>query len=167
MSPCSGLPTENLTGNRSQSELVCPRDVFVWASDRFPQSPFSLEDFASSIQSEKKGRDDSRADDLPIYAGGVTWTDALYDEKLRSTLVNQRDPPDDEMSSRVESGYLKTIGALLRLLLDKDVGGKRAVFQSQASVIAAIEQKFPQISGLSKRELEDKFAQANKSLTTD
>jgi hypothetical protein len=137
---------------------VRPRDVIAWASNRFPKFAFSLSDLPVSA-------DDSSRAEPPLYPGGVGWQESVYEEQLRAARGDKPDRSQDEISSRAELGYLKTIGALLRLLLE--VRGKSAVFPSQAAVIAAIETKFPDTSGLSKRELEAKFAQANKSLVAD
>jgi hypothetical protein len=70
------------------------------------------------------------------------------------------------ITQRTETGYLITIGALLELLVSNQPSAGRG-FPSEANVIAAICSLHPRMRGLSKRELEKKFAAAKRALTSE
>lgn len=55
------------------------------------------------------------------------------------------------------------IGALLAVMLEKSQSGQpRSIYKTQAAVVDAITSQFPGVSGLSKRTLDRKFAQARR-----
>ena len=56
---------------------------------------------------------------LELYAGGTTWVDAEYDERLRGL---SSPPGDDEPDTKTRGTYLRTIRALavLARLIDDD-----------------------------------------------
>jgi hypothetical protein len=70
------------------------------------------------------------------------------------------------ISQRAEAGYLNTIGALLDLLLSKG-GDGRGLFPSEAAIINAIAERYPGKSGLAQRTLEERFAQAKRTLKVE
>jgi len=73
--------------------------------------------------------------------------------------------PTENLSHRAESNYLKIIAGLLDLMLTKNKLGKRgSIYGKQSAIIAEIQQRFPGESGLSERNLQEKFAAANKEL---
>jgi hypothetical protein len=89
----------------------------------------------------------------------------------RDTIAGERDSLRgivDKMSSpggRAEITYLNIIGALLGLMLGKSPAGKeQSVFDSQASIISALLAHHDGKPGLSARTLEDKFAEAKRTL---
>lgn len=69
-------------------------------------------------------------------------------------------------SERAEATYLNIIGALLALMLGKTpAGNPQSVYNSQAAIIDALLAHGNDRPGISKRTLEEKFAEANRSLT--
>jgi hypothetical protein len=88
-------------------------------------------------------------------------------ERLNKNALEQRSSQESgnskQLAARSETAYLNAVGALLLLLLDKDSSGK-PFFPSQASIISAIQSRFAGKHGLSERELEEKFAEAKRSL---
>lgn len=74
----------------------------------------------------------------------------------------QRDKPGE----RAETTYLNIIGGLLNLMLSKTPAGKpQSVFSSQSAIIDTLLAHYSGNSGISKRTLEEKFAEAKRSLT--
>ncbi|MDF5890264.1 hypothetical protein P4A93_01280 [Pseudomonas syringae pv. syringae] len=70
-----------------------------------------------------------------------------------------------QLSERSELTYQNIIGALLNLFLDQSPAGHPlSVFKSQAAIVDAVIARHPDVSGLSKRTLDEKFAAANRSL---
>jgi hypothetical protein len=66
---------------------------------------------------------------------------------------------------RAETTYLNIIGGLLALMLGKSPAGKpQSVFNNQAAIIAALLANHPGKPGISARTLQDKFAEAKRSL---
>lgn len=69
------------------------------------------------------------------------------------------------VSERQQSAYLRIVGSLLALLLGKSPAGKPySSFESQQAVIDAIHGHFGERAGLSRRNLEDKFARGKRLL---
>lgn len=67
---------------------------------------------------------------------------------------------------RAETTYLNIIGALLGLMLGGSPAGKPySSFDSQAAVISALLGNYPGKTGLAARTLEEKFAEAKRSLS--
>lgn len=84
----------------------------------------------------------------------------LEQESLKALVKTQ-----GELSDRSEYTYLQIIGALVHTILDVSPAGKPlSVFKSQAAVVDALTARFSDISGLSKRTLDEKFAAANRTL---
>lgn len=79
----------------------------------------------------------------------------------RDTLVANGAP----VSQRSETTYLNTIGGLLGLMLGtSSTGAKHSVYKDQAAIISALLAHYPKTDGLSKSNLESKFAEAKRSL---
>jgi len=71
------------------------------------------------------------------------------------------------LRSTTETVYLNIIGALIETIVSKDSYGKPlSRFENQARVIEYLIDNFPGASGISKRSLEDKFADGKRSLAT-
>ncbi len=95
-----------------------------------------------------------------LYEENLRLKDEL--EKYKSKIGGQK-----PISERKQGAYLNIIGALLGLLLGKSPGGKPySQFETQQAVIDAIHGNYGEQGGLSKRNLEDKFAQAKRNLET-
>lgn len=87
--------------------------------------------------------------------------------KLKKELEKLKENPEAHkpISERQQGAYLNIIGALLGLLLGKSPSGKPySDFKNQQALIDAIHGNFGEASGLSKRNLEDKFALARRTL---
>jgi len=89
-------------------------------------------------------------------------TEALVNKIGEVTSYKNDDQP---LQIREKTSYLNIIGALLGVLLGKSSNGiAYSKFESQQSIIDAIHANYSSKSGLSKRNLEAKFAEAQKSL---
>ncbi|KAA8554054.1 MULTISPECIES: hypothetical protein [Pseudomonas] len=84
----------------------------------------------------------------------------LEQESLKTLVKTQ-----GQLSDRSEHTYLQIIGALINTVLDVSPAGKPlSVFKSQAAIVDALTARHNDISGLSKRTLDKKFAAANRAL---
>lgn len=84
----------------------------------------------------------------------------LEQESLKALVKTQ-----GQLSTRSEHTYLQIIGALVNTVLDFSPAGKPlSVFKNQAAIVDAITARHKDISGLSKRTLDEKFATANRAL---
>jgi hypothetical protein len=71
----------------------------------------------------------------------------------------------DSLGERAETTYLNIIGGLLALMLSKSPAGMaQSVFDSQAAIISELLAHYENKPGIAKRTLEEKFAEANRSL---
>ncbi len=86
--------------------------------------------------------------------------------KLKGELpISAPERPDREIGPRAQTTYENIIGGLLALMLGKSPAGKRqSVFDNQAAIINALLANFPDKSGMAQRTLEEKFADAKRSL---
>jgi hypothetical protein len=104
----------------------------------------------------------------------VQW--ANYNSLAMPQEMNQiwgRGMPKDadikgaDIASKTKATYLNIIGALLELMLDKQYekprsDATRSGFKNQTEIVVYIDEKLPRKIGLTKRTLEDVFAQMNK-----
>ncbi len=68
---------------------------------------------------------------------------------------------------RSETTYLNIIGSMLRLMLAESPGGQpHSIFESQSAIISSLLAHNEGRPGISQRTLEEKFAAANRELTT-
>jgi hypothetical protein len=73
---------------------------------------------------------------------------------------------NSKVSDRSETAYLHIIGAMVSLFLDHSPSGKpHSVFRSQAAIVDALTAHHKNLSGISKRTLDEKFAAAKRSLS--
>ena len=85
----------------------------------------------------------------------------LEKENIRLMLNSNR-----KVSDRSETAYLHIIGAMLNLLLGHSPSGKpHSVFRSQSAIVDALIAYNKELSGVSKRTLDEKFAAAKRSLS--
>lgn len=83
-------------------------------------------------------------------------------EKLEAKIKENK---SNKLSTRQHSTYLRIIGALLDLLLGKSqAGNKYSKFNSQQEIINSIHDRHGKTNGLSKRNLEAKFAEAKQEM---
>lgn len=79
------------------------------------------------------------------------------------SIVEKMSTPNE----RAEKTYLNIIGAMLGLMLGKSPAGKPySVFDSQAAVISAMLGNYSGSAGIAARTLEEKFAEAKRSLSS-
>lgn len=95
-------------------------------------------------------------------ASFLEWASSVSDDGEMQLLQEQL-----KVSPRRENANLAIIGALLDLFFEVSATGKPySLFKSQADVIDKVVQKYEFVDGISQRNLEDKFAQANKHLSS-
>jgi len=84
---------------------------------------------------------------------------------LERENLNQQFKANSKVSDRSENAYLHIIGAMVSLFLDHSPSGKPySVFRSQAAIVDALTAHHKNLSGISKRTLDEKFAAAKRSL---
>ena len=89
-------------------------------------------------------------------------TQKLEEEMLALKSSTENIKP---ISEKQRGAYLRIIGSLLGLLLSKPPNGKPySRFTSQQAIIDAIHDAYGDANGLSKRNLEEQFSQAKRSL---
>lgn len=116
-------------------------DAIRWAlsTGLFPEFPFSLAD-------------------LP------PCQNPMIDEKHNPANAANEDPRDS-LASRERTTYANIIGGLLSLLLGQKANGDPiSSYSSQAEIIADLVDRFPTANGISKSNLESKFADANRAI---
>jgi len=91
----------------------------------------------------------------------VKWA-GKYNIKLPEELINQIEliHGSDTLASRERSSYLNIIGSLLKLMQSKTP----PPFGNQSAIISKILEDHPKKDGLSKRNLEKRFSEANRNL---
>lgn len=90
-------------------------------------------------------------------------------ERLESELAGVRSVIEkmETPVERAQATYLNIIGALLGLMLGKSPAGKpHSIFDSQAAIISALLGNFSGKTGIAARTLEEKFAEAKRSLSS-
>ena len=118
-----------------------PDDAVRWAlsTELFPQFPFSLADRPPS-QNHK--------------------ADEKHNPENAANKVQQ-----DTLGGRERTTYENIIGGLLSLMLGQnDNGDPLSSYRSQAEIITDLVDRFPTANGISKSNLESKFADANRAI---
>ena len=101
---------------------------------------------------------------LPNDAVLVVRTEALR-EFERQLATGQNGPSVEEVGGKERTTFLNIIGGLIGLMLAPSPLGKtRSGYSDQAAVIDGLLAHYPGAPGLSKRNLEGKFAEARRSL---
>jgi hypothetical protein len=111
----------------------------------------------------------------PVEA--VRWACSRF-ETLPSALTDAvaaalaSDSSSDKLGKplppRLEAAYLNIIGSMLALMLGESPAGKpHSVFEDQTAIVDALVANFGSIDGISKRNLDGKFAQANQKLRSE
>lgn len=151
-------------------------DLKQWMTTHFPdQKPAFLFDEIErkthaavnidSFQALQVDRDAARAE----LAVATRWADDYVGkhkaavaelDSLRAAANKGVDP-----GPRSEATYQSIIGGLIDLMLGKTPAGKPgSVYMSQAAIIDALSIKFENVPGMSKRNLELKFAEARRMI---
>jgi hypothetical protein len=125
-----------------------PGDWLAWAARKEIEIPFELQPLAP-------------ADELP----GL-----LEPSKGKASSDNSAESAKqaEDLDPRERTTYLNTIGALLELLLARNVAGNpRFGYESEARVIEALQQLRPHSRGIKERTLQDTFAAAKRELNKE
>jgi hypothetical protein len=176
-------------------QLLDPREVARWAlgmptklpilpSDFPYRGPTEVTDYEcgrilititnwldTEVARRRRANENSTADALALVQARIN--DLLTGKPLAAKQIeglNSAPTLGDSVSEprnkdKQQTAHLNTIGALLELLLDKSGSGRP--FPSAAALIAAIHATHPGKVGLSERSLEERFAQAKRSLVSD
>ena len=125
---------------------------------------FVYEFESSSSQGETQHPLDAcSGEDDPYWQFGWASEVAPNFDAIRSGQLENRQPLRAKRSTREENNNFALIGALLELLLGTSPGGQKlSIYKDQAAVISALESRFGDCDGISKRTLEDKFPKARQ-----
>lgn len=150
-------------------------DLKIWMSRYYPdQNPAFLFGGLStqreniSIGSYLALQADRDALQLQVRSTELAYQallEKLHAIGLERENVDQLLKTNSIVSNRSETVYLHIIGAMISLFLDHSPSGKpHSVFRSQAAIVDALTAHFNNLSGISKRTLDEKFAAAKRSL---
>lgn len=90
----------------------------------------------------------------------------MADWAVKRALTAQVANAEAVLGSRQETTYLNIIGGLIELMLGESPSGKKlSVYENSAAIIDALLAKYENISGISKRTLDEKFAVAKKRIS--
>lgn len=88
--------------------------------------------------------------------------------ELELKSVREQADKMNKPSERSETTYLNIIGSLLDLMLSKSPAGKpHSIFENQSAIISALLAYYKNTPGISQRTLEEKFAAAKRSLSSN
>lgn len=129
-----------------------------------------MERFENSLLKELNSENKRKLYDTANYVSSGVWPEISELgfikndlEMLENSLLSKES--EKPVLVRERTGYLNIIGALLGVLLGKSSSGiAYSQFESQQAVIDCIHATYGDRSGLSKRNLEDKFAKAKEKL---
>jgi hypothetical protein len=125
-----------------------PQYWLAWAARKGIVIPAELQEIALS----------ERAPEMPQAKERANATATSDDSE---EIVDQ----PEELHPRVRTTYLNTIGALLELLLARNVAGNpRHGYESEAKVIDALQEHYPNSRGIKERTLQETFAAAKREL---
>jgi len=138
------------------------KPAFLFESDRDAQGKVSLGTFLA-LQADRD------AFQLQVKNLEIAYQKLLSDLEavgLEKEYIHSLLKTNSKVSDRSETAYLHIIGAMVSLFLGRSPSGKpHSVFRSQAAIVDALTAHFKNVSGLSKRTLDEKFAAAKRSLT--
>jgi len=151
-------------------------DLKAWMAKHYPdQKPkFLFDDVernthssynAATFEALQAERDAARAE----LEKAAKWANDTLQKQ--SELQHERDSlaamveKMSQPNARAETTYLNIIGGLLSLMLGKSPSGKdQSVFQNQAAIISALLAHYGDKPGIADSTLENKFAEANRSI---
>lgn len=173
---CLGLPVDSGTPVDSSQLTIRHTDLKLWMSRYYPdQRPVFL--FERSIAQAgaisigtylalQADRDALQLQVRNLVAAHQQLVDELKAAGLESENIHHLLKANSKVSDRSETAYLHIIGAMVSLFLDHSPSGKpHSVFRSQAAIVDALTAHFNNLSGISKRTLDEKFAAAKRSLS--
>jgi hypothetical protein len=173
---CLGMPVASGTPVDSSELTIRHTDLKLWMSRYYPeQRPVFL--FEQSIAQAgaisigtylalQADRDALQLQVRNLVAAHQQLVDELKAAGLESENIHHLLKANRNVSDRSETAYLHIIGAMVSLFLDHSPSGKpHSVFRSQAAIVDALTAHFNNLSGISKRTLDEKFAAAKRSLS--
>ncbi len=150
-------------------------DLRIWMSRYYPsEKPAFLFEGSDDVQGSlsigtylalQADRDALQLQIKNIESAYQQLLDELEAIGLERENLNQQFKANSKVSDRSENAYLHIIGAMVSLFLDHSPSGKPySVFRSQAAIVDALTAHHKNLSGISKRTLDEKFAAAKRSL---
>lgn len=92
----------------------------------------------------------------------LSWAQGISGEAEKQNLRSNM-----AIGPKSETTYLNIIGAMLHLMLSQSPGGQRySSFTTQTAIIEKILAHHPNKPGISQRTIEDKFAAANREISS-
>ena len=172
---CFGMPASISATDDYNHVTVRHTDLRLWMSRYYPdERPAFLfgqshdQQGAISIGSYLALQADRDALQLQVKSLESSYQQIL--DELRAAGLEKENIHDllkanSKVSDRSETAYLHIIGALVSLFLDRSPSGKpHSVFRSQAAIVDALTAHHKNLSGITKRTLDEKFAAAKRSL---
>lgn len=173
---CLGLTVSRGTPVDISQLTVRHTDLRMWMSQYYPEQkpPFLFDQKTNLFDGINIGtylalQADREALQLQVkkistaYRELTTELEAIGLEKENIRLILNS---NKKVSDRSETAYLHIIGAMLTLLLGHSPSGKpHSVFRSQSAIVDALIAHHKELSGVSKRTLDEKFAAAKRSLS--
>ncbi len=144
-------------GNTDNFESYVQLDAFVkWAVDvmtwDLPPELLTVYNAPAPVASSQK-----------LIEENELLRQQLSDAHAKIDVLKKQIPIDDDRS---ETTYLNIIGSLVYLMLSESPSKKKlSVFKSQSAIIDSIISHYPNTYGLTKRNIEQKFSEANKQLS--
>lgn len=90
----------------------------------------------------------------------------MADWAFKKALASQVANAEAALGPRQETTYLNIIGGLIELMLGESPrGNKLSAYQNTAAIIEALLIRYEKAPGMSKRNLETKFANAKNSIS--
>lgn len=173
---CLGIPVAIGTHIDCPQLTVRHTDLKLWMSRFYPdQRPSFL--FEQSLDQQKAinigtylalqaDRDALQLQVKNIEAAYRQLLDELETVGLERENIHHLLKTNSTVSDRSETAYLHIIGAMVSLFLGQSPSGKpHSVFRSQSAIVDALTAHFRNLSGISKRTLDEKFAAAKRSLS--
>lgn len=173
---CFGMPV-TMGANVDCSQLtVRHTDLRLWMSRYYPdQRPAFLFEQShdqqglinvSTYLALQADRDALQLQVKNIEAAYQQLLNELEAVGLEKENIHHLLKANGKVSDRSETAYLHIIGAMVSLFLGHSPSGKpHSVFRSQAAIVDALTAHHKNLSGITKRTLDEKFAAAKRSLS--
>jgi hypothetical protein len=173
---CLGIPIAIGTHIDYLQLTVRHNDLKLWMSRYYPEQkpaflfekPFEQQETIriGTYLALQADRDALQLQVKNIKAAHQQLLDELEAVGLERENIHHLLKANSKVSDRSETAYLHIIGAMVNLFLDHSPSGKpHSVFRSQAAIVDALTAHHKNLSGLSKRTLDEKFAAAKRSLS--
>jgi len=173
---CLGMPVARGTFVDNSQLTIRHTHLKIWMSRYYPdqkpsflfEQPFAQAE-AISIGTYLALQADRDALQLQVRDATAAHQQLLEELEaigLERENVHQLLKANTKISDRSETAYLNIIGAMVSLLLAHSPSGKpHSVFRSQAAIVDALTAHHKDLPGISKRNLDDKFAAAKRRIS--